>query len=600
MFRQKLVAQRYLWLLAGTLLVLGGCNRKSAEDTGTNKSAESPTPSGSTPATGPAPKSNTGGSSDSKDTRPSNGDAARPSLTQFTDIADEAGIDFQFFADQVPGRFFLVESMGGAAAWLDFDLDGHPDLCLPNGSEISAESPQHHNELFRNCGGRFERVSAASGTDHTAYAFGVAVGDFDADGFPDLFITNWGPNTLLRNNGDGTFTELESETWSDSLWSTGCVWFDANNDGLPDLYIANYLQTTLQDKKTCLYHGLPGYCGPQNFEPQADQVIVNNGDGTFRDATEALGFRVAPAYSLGVMATDLTNDSRPEIVVATDMTANSLFVQDPSGRWADHGSPAGVAAGGNGELEAGMGIACADFDGDQHFDFLLTHYYEKKNTLYRNLGDLVFSDNSLRSGIALTSTRFLGFGTNVLDVNGDAAPDLFIANGHVLGPNHDPNAMTAQVLLNNGRGRFRDVSADCGEYFSRRVLGRGSATADFDHDGDLDVAVVHLDQPLALLEASGAPASWLGLNLRAPTRTGLAGGRVEVRSAGSTRVIPLTAGGSYLSVSDPRVVLTLPEPQDAELSVRIVWPGGESMEFKDLKRNRYWDIGPGRVHPSVY
>ena len=527
--------------------------------------------------------------------------AAPPAKTadtvRFRDVAKDVGIDFRFNADQVPDRFLLVESMGGAMAWCDFDLDGWLDLYLLNGNQIASPDESITNQLFRNRLGQFEAVTTASETGDSGYAFGVAVGDFDVDGFPDLYVTNYGANVLLRNNGDGTFSSEADEVAADSLWGTGCVWFDANNDLLPDLYVANYLTASVDSNKVCDHENGRIYCGPQQFEAQSDKVLVNNGDGSFRDATEELGFTVPPAYSLGVMSVDLNQDARPELIVATDMTDNSLFVQGEDGTWSDQASVAGVDTSGNGLKEAGMGIACDDFDGDGELDFYLTHYYEKKNTLYRNLGGMVFADDSLRSRVAATSQNFLGFGVNVIDVNRDNQPDLFVANGHVLGPNHTPSEMTAQILLNQ-KGRFTDISADSGKYFGRKVLGRGSATADFDNDGDTDIAVIHLDQPFSLLldEAPGSNA--LTLEVLPGDRSRFAGGLVTITTGETTIRRPLLAGGSYLSASDPRIRCFLPSAAtDIEVTVQLP---GESPQQYQLPAAGHWRLTPDGALPAVW
>jgi len=506
---------------------------------------------------------------------------------RFVNAAKRVGLEHTFHADQVPNRFLLVESMGGAAAWLDYDRDGWQDLYLTNGNSIARPDPDHKNQLLRNAGAKLVGVTEQSSAGDVGYAFGVAVGDFDLDGFDDIYVTNYGANSLLRNNGDGTFTHVKAGV-EDKRWGVGCVWFEANGDGLPDLYLANYLDVSPASSEVCQYHGKPGYCGPQHYQAQSDRVFVNNGDGTFRDATAALGFEIKPAYSLGVACVDLNGDQQSEIVVATDMTPNLLFVRSADGKWTDRAGASGVDTSSTGELEAGMGIACADYDNDSRPDFMLTHYYEKKNTLYRNLGDLIFADESARSRMQLHSLGFLGFGTNVIDVNRDAAPDLFIANGHVLGPNHDPSEMTAQVLLNDGRGRFDDVSSTSGSYFFKRQLGRGSADADFDNDGDRDIAVVHLDRPVALLEDRGKNPNWIGLIINSPSRTGLAGGRVEVRCGDWARTIPLVAGGSYLSVNDARVITAVPSA--GTVRVRCMLPGIAAIEA-EIPRNRYVRVG---------
>lgn len=590
-----------LALLSCCLFALAGCGGKK-------EPAETKSSSKSKPAGRVTSESDNGNSKNSAKavTNKPKGDETKPSpstilwakvkLARFANVARQVGVDHQFYNDQVAGRFLLVESMGGAAAWFDFDRDGWQDLYLTNGNTVPQVSQDYQNQLLRNIGGTFSNTTTESNSGNTGYGFGVAIGDFDLDGFDDVYITNYGMNSLLRNNGDGTFSSVKAGI-EDKRWGAGCVWFDANSDGLPDLYVANYLDVSVATSEVCQYHGKPGYCGPQHYDAQSDRVFVSNGDGTFRDATATLGFDIKPAYSLGVACLDLDGNLQPELVVATDMTPNSLFAQGTAGRWADQAGAAGVDTSSTGELEAGMGIACADYDCDARPDFLLTHYYEKKNTLYRNLGDMIFSDESARSRIQRHSLEFLGFGTNAIDVNRDAAPDLFIANGHVLGPNHDPSEMTAQILLNNGRGRFDDVSASSGSYFFKRQLGRGSADADFDNDGDRDITVVHLDQPVALLQDRGKNPHWIGLIIESPSRNGLAGGRIEVSCGGWNRTIPLVSGGSYLSVNDARILTAV--PSDGTVDVRCHLPGGVVFEGK-APRNKYVRLGPRGIQQQPW
>lgn len=580
----------FLILIAPTLLV--GCGKKTTPDKSTAKTGNTSLPKeASDAAKKPRTKS---------DSTPAVHPEREVDTTpiDLVDVAKERGIDFQYHADMVPGRFLIVESMGGTMAWFDFDKDGAQDLYLLNGNKIAAPTDDLQNQLFRNVGGSFRQVEQ-SGTGDVGYGFGVAIGDFDVDGFPDIYVTNYGPNALFRNNGDGTFSSATTDVLANADWGTGCVWFDANGDRLPDLFVGNYGEVTIASSKVCQYNGQPGYCGPNQLPPQKDRVFVNNGDGSFSDNTDALGFAVEPVYSLGVVAVDLNDDAFPELIAARDLTPNGLFVKGQSGVWSDQGVAAGVSASGDGKLEAGMGIACADFDGDHSVDFMLTHYYERKNTLYRNLGDLVFADDSYRSRIAAASMFFLGFGTSVLDINRDSAPDIFVTNGHVLGPNHNPCEMSGQMLLNNGKGRFLDISDRCGPYFKRKLLGRGSATVDFDNDGDCDIGVGHCDQPFTLLEDRMPNPNWIGLDIVSPDRCGTAGGHVVVQCGEINRRLPLLSGGSYLCVSDSRLRLALPSGSES-VNVTVVFPGGAKRELKGLGRNQYWTVTSENAEPTVW
>lgn len=531
-----------------------------------------------------------------------------PQVTpQFIDVASQSGIRFTYFNDAVPGRFLLPEVMGGGAGWLDFDRDGLLDLMLTNGCRL----PKHydtpadvHRRLFRNVGdGRFEDVSVFAAFVGQEFGQGCCMADLNADGFDDIYLTNYGPNALLLNNGDGTFCDVtEPSNVGDPMWSTGAAWLDADSDGDEDLYVVNYLNVTMENHKTCRYDDILGYCGPGSFEGVPDRLYLNQGDGRFVESAAQLGFLrpSGPDKGMSVVVLDLDNDLIPEVYVANDMEANSLFTRqvhsrdiDPTVNYREMAVDGGCAVGGGGQVEASMGIACADYDGDGNTDLMLTHYFSQKNTLYRNLGGLQFHDDSYVSRIAPISMLFVGFGVIALDYDRDMAPDLFIANGHVLGPNLEPNEMTAQLLRNNGRGHFEDVSSSAGEYFSEKRLGRGVASADYDNDGDLDLAVASLHRPVALLR-NDTPTGrhFIGLQLSTPHRVRPIGGRVVVTCNGKRQVQSVVSGGSYLAASDTRLLFGLSDSDVAD-SVQILWPSGRVDEFRNLRGDRYWVVLEG-------
>ena len=530
----------------------------------------------------------------------------------FSNIAASSGIGFQFYADRVPDRYFLPEVMGGGAAWCDFDRDGWLDLYLMNGSELQPKHlgrREYRNGLFRSLQGQqFADVSMASGSDDAGYGQGCACGDFDADGFPDLYLTNYGANVLLVNNGDGTLSDTTIAAGvGDERWGTSSVWVDIDGDGLLDLYSANYMDATLRNNQVCLYGEKPGYCGPGRYAGVPDLVYISNGDGTFRESAVELGFNSFAGKGLAVAVTDFDGDFRPEIYVANDMEANMLYTRTGTGpaggissgvHYHDIAPGAGCAVSGDGMNEASMGISCADFDHDGLVDIYLTHYYQMKNTLYHNLGGMLFEDDSYRTGIAATSLPFLGFGTVPLDYNGDGFADLFIANGHVLGLAVDPSAMTPQLLLNNGKGSFSDVSKSAGDYFQELSLGRGVAGADYDNDGDLDLAVSHLDRPVALLRNETVTDSgFLGISLERVDRVPPLCARVTAEIGDQSTTQILGTGGSYLSTSDGRLLFAVRDAT-ATVNVEVCWPSGKVDTFDGLSPNSYWRIVEGK-QPEV-
>jgi enediyne biosynthesis protein E4 len=527
---------------------------------------------------------------------------------QFRNVAGELGVRFERFSDTVPDRYFLPEVMGGGVAWFDFDLDGLLDLFATNGCRLIQPDPAqttHVDRLFRSRpDGRFIDVTESSATGDNRYGQGCAAGDFNADGFPDLYVTNYGRNTLLVQNGDGTFEDVtDAAGVGDESWGTSTVWFDANHDDHADLYVVNYLDVTPSNSRVCTYGGIEGYCGPGQWEAVDDIIYLNLGDGRFQIAPK-VDADSAHGKGLAVAVCDFDTDGRAEVYVANDMAPKYLFVEtegppsEDAPLYRDVASASGCAVSGEGRNEAGMGIACADFDGDGHVDIFLTHYYHHKNTLYRNLGSLIFEDDSWRSRSAATSYESLGFGIDPLDFDHDGDEDLFIANGHVLGPRHVPNEMKQQLLENDGHGVFYDVSDGAGDYFTVPCLGRGAAGGDFDNDGHVDVAVSHLDQPLAILRnETRTPHHYIGLELLPRNRIAASGGRAIVTAGGRRRVVPIVGGGSYLSSPDPRIVVGLGE-YDGPVQIEIVWPGRQTDTYPDLAPDRYWRFcegGPGRV-----
>ena len=539
-----------------------------------------------------------------------------PDVTpRFSDIAESVGIQFTRFNDIVADRFFLPEIMGGGAGWIDFDNDGCLDLYFTNGCQLepgNSRSTEHVNRLYRNNVDTFNDVTRASNVGDKGFGQGCAIGDFNGDGFADIFVANFGRNVLYANNGDGTF-DIHSESATpireaakpasdfDGLtpvWSTSAAWFDADQDDDLDLYVVNYLDVTMKTHKICTENGKRLYCGPGHYEPVSDQLFLNQGDGSFSEQGTELGFLASQGRGLAVSILDLDQDLRPEIYVANDMSPNHLFSRSATDQlnavqYREQGVDAGCASSRSGEFEASMGIACADFNRDGRCDLFLTHYYHKKNTLYLNLGGLQFEDASRSSKIAATSYGFLGFGTAAFDYDRDGACDIMVANGHVSGPNHPPEAMRAQLLRNDGNGRFEDISHHSGDYFRQTWIGRGLASGDFDNDGDVDVVMTHVKRPWALLRNdTQTERTYLGLDLKTQSRVPPIGGRVVVHS-NVKQVIPLAAGGSYLCSSDRRVLIGLAE-NEVPVDVEVYWPSGRVDKFTFDVANTYWTILEGR------
>ena len=530
-------------------------------------------------------------------------------LPRFIDVTLEAGIEFTFHNDAVPGRYFLPEVMGGGVAWIDVDHDGWLDLFLANGRSLDPSAPNANQptcRLYRNLHGeRFSEITAPSGAGITLFGQGCAVGDYDSDGFADLFVSGFGPDVLLSNAGDGTFHDVTAAAGvSDPEWSSSTLWVDLDGDQNLDLYVTNYMDVTWENLKVCEYGGRPGYCGPGSYAGVQDKAYLSRGDGTFEESSERLGLRAENGKGLSVVAVDFDDDLIPELYVANDMTANFLFTRraEPGYQpisatlYREVATESGCAVSGSGLNEASMGISLADFDGDGRIDIYLTHYYHMKNTLYRNLGNLLFDDASYYSRAAATSLESLGFGTAPLDYDRDGDFDLFIANGHVLGPEQQPNAMRPQ-LLRNDEGIFADVSSTAGQYFDRLWIGRSVAAGDFDNDGDVDLAISHLNSPCVLLRndtpTKGRP--FVGLELKTADGKTPVGGRVVLRTNKRQRTFPVSTGGSYLASADDRLRMSWPETEELK-EIEIHWPSGRVDRLGNVSVlfDQYWRVREGQ------
>lgn len=579
--------RRYVCLL-WLLVVFAGCQRAPV----------------ALPETSVEPSSRATVSTTPIDVRDSKETSVSDVAPRFVVVTPEIGVDFTFDSDVVAGRFFLPEIMGGGLAWIDVDGDGWLDLFAANGCPLNPSATTTAagtSRLWRNREGEaFVDITTPAQAGVVMFGQGCAVADFDSDGFSDLFIAGYGPDRLLRGQGDGTFRDVTDESGvSGPEWTAGGVWVDLDGDRDLDLYCVNYLNVTLANHQVCQFGERRGYCGPGSYDGVQDQCYLNAGDGTFQNGTDEMGFRAANGKGMSVAAVDLDDDLVPEIYVANDMTANYLFRRVPGGsttelpRYEDVAASSGCAVGGSGASEASMGISLADFDGDGRTDIYLTHYFHMKNTLYRNLGGLIFDDISNRSRVAATSYESLGFGTAALDYDRDGDPDIFVANGHVLGPAQQPNEMRPQ-LLNNDKGVFRDVSSSAGTYFKELLLGRCVAACDFDNDGDLDLAVSHIGRPMVLLRNDTPVASqpFVGLTFRTTDRTLPVGGRVVLRTSRRGITYPIVAGGSYMAAQDSRLLLSWPETEELE-QIEIHWPSGHIDHLKDVELRRYCEVSEG-------
>ena len=509
---------------------------------------------------------------------------------QLVDVTQAIGLDFAHY-NGFSGEYYYVETFGAGAAFLDVDGDGWLDLYLVNGAPLSGERPDPipANRLYHNTGaGGFADVTAASGAGHTGYGMGCAAADYDADGDVDLYVTNVGPNLLLRNEGAGRFADATAAVGGDDArWGTSCGFLDYDLDGDLDLYATNYVDFDPQKNIVCAEGGIRSYCEPKFYEPVGD-VLYRNEDGQFRDVASEVGI-IHKGRGLGVAFADYDLDGDTDIYVANDGTMNFLY-QNQGNRFAEVGLYAGGRYNEDGLAEAGMGVEFGDWDNDGFQDIFVTNFAQETNTLYGNDGQGQFYDITLRAGLAECSYKPLGFGTNFLDYDNDGDLDLFVANGHVMDkitqvhPDHaypQPN----QVLCNQRGTRFVDVSARLGPALAAAAVSRGSATADYDNDGDLDLLVTNVAATPNLLRNDGGNRQhWLTIQLGGTSQHA----RVAVTAGGQRQVKERQAGGSYLSSSDPRLHFGLGEATRATVEIR--WPDGTLQKMEEVAADQILHI----------
>lgn len=509
-----------------------------------------------------------------------------PEGIRLVDRAADLGVSFTY-SNGARGQLLMVESIGGGAGWLDIDQDELPDVYFAQGGipDTPDADSRPVDTLFRQlCDGTFSDVTNASGTGDKNYSQGVAVGDFDDDGFDDILVTNVGQNTLYRNCGDGTFANSSDALPAiDSRWSSSAAWADLDQDGYLDLYVCNYLQYDPLHPLECLKDGHPALCHPRQIEAWPDECYRNVGNGTFERVTDAWGLSGPGNKALGVAIADFTNDGRPDIYVANDTTANFLFVRQPDGRFQDEALRRGVALNQAGDAQASMGVAVADYDKNGLPDILLSHFTGESNTLYQNQGDFGMQDVSSTSGIRKHSFPKLGFGIVMQDFNADGFQECLIANGHIDERNADFDGYEQHPqLLSFDGSQWQDVSEGASPYFARKLVGRGIATADADGDGDLDAIVVHQNQPAAFLINESEQGHWLQLRFTGVTsnRRGV-GCRVVVQGKDGKSVAQLVAGTSFASAHQPVLVFGMGN-DNSPVEIEVQWPSGIVQSLRNV------------------
>jgi len=556
------------------------------------------------------------------DTAPAAESVAEP---PFLERAREVGIDFVHF-NGMSGEFFIAEVLGPGGALIDYDNDGDLDVFIVQGAMLGRDKDIREatfppvgplppgDRLFRNLLGetgdlRFVDVTDDAGIVSTGYGMGVAAGDYDADGFVDLYVTNFGPNVLLRNDGDGTFTDVTDRSGTaEDRWSTSAAFFDYDGDGRLDLFVCNYVDFTLANHKACYSEtSARDYCGPLSYQAYPNRLFRNLGDGTFDDVTATS--RIARGYGggLGVVCSDLDGDDRVDIYVANDKRANLYWVNLGDGTFRDDALLAGCALDADGRTEGSMGVDAGDFDADGDQDLFVTNLSDETATLYRNDGTGLFDDATVEAGLAAPSLTFTGFGTAWVDYDNDGWLDIIVVNGEIktieaLAARGDPYPLhqTKQIYRNRGDGHFEEITAQAGDAFRLSEVGRGAAFGDVDNDGDTDVLVLNNNGPARLLvNQVGNRNSWVGVRMMdRDGRLDVPNTRVEiVRRDGSSLWREVRTAASYLSANDPRVLVGI--GADSEIrSVRARWPGGDVEEWSDVPVGRYTTLRRGTGRPG--
>jgi hypothetical protein len=498
----------------------------------------------------------------------------------------------------------LPESIGPGCAFLDYDNDGWMDIFLVNSGKSSFYTPDHplKNGLYHNNhDGTFTDVTDKAGVAGGGYGMGVAVGDYDGDGFPDIYVTQVGKNTLYHNNGNGTFTDVtEKAGVAAPGWSTSAVWFDYDNDGKLDLFVPKFVPP---DKGTTCGMAPDGhrhYCIPKTFEPSVSVLFHNNGDGTFTDVSQKAGLTKLYGKPWGAVATDIDNDGWMDLWVSNDTVPNFLFHNKGNGQFEEIGLEADVAYSADGKARSGMGVESADYDEDGYMDLFVANIDEEIFALYRNNHDKTFADRAMETGLGMGTRWLSGWGLRFIDYDNDGLQDIFLANGFPDdGVDETPTEVTYKqplVLFHNEGKTYKDVSKQAGPIFQQKFAARGLATGDFDNDGSVDVLVCVNDAaPILLHNDSGRQNHWLGVSLVGTKSNRDAIGARITYSIGNTKHYRMrTSGGSFLSSHDPRIVLGAGKAAKIDW-LEIKWPGpsGKVERFTNLPVDRYVTITEG-------
>ena len=542
------------------------------------------------------------------------------SPVQFVDVAQQAGLHDPNVWGGVDHKRSIIEAKGSGLAFYDYDHDGWLDIYLTNGDRLDAHWPAGKaptSRLYKNNrDGTFTDVTEKSGLARTGWQTGVCVGDYNNDGWDDLFCCFWGHNILFRNNGDGTFTDVTQKAGlyqKDVRWGAGCTFLDYDRDGFLDLFICNYIKLDPEKIPSadathyCQWKGVPIMCGPRGLPADTNILYRNNGDGTFTDVSEKAGIlRPGPRYSITSVSYDFNNDGWPDIYVAVDSEPSILFQNNHDGTFTDVAVMANCAYSDSGHEQAGMGVAVADYDCDGWFDIFKTNFADDTCNLYHNNGDGTFNDVTFAAGTGVNSS-YVAWGCGFIDYDNDGWPDILQVNGHVY-PEIDSYGFDQKfknprlVYKNLGSGRFKDVSAEMGPGISEHYSSRGAAFGDYDNNGGMDALVLNMnDLPSLLRNDGGNRQNWIKIKLVGTTcnRTAI-GARVRVITGKHIQMDEVHSGGSVMSQSDLRLHFGLGKSETVD-AIEVKWPTTQKVErFTQVKANQILTIREGHgIFPTA-
>jgi len=534
--------------------------------------------------------------------------SGRPFNARFLDIGHRAGLGAPVIYGGVEGKKYIVEATGCGCAFIDYDNDGWMDIFILSGTRLEGAPEGTTNRLYKNNrDGTFTDVTEKAGLHSVGWACGVCVGDYNNDGFDDIFCARFGHNILYRNNGDGTFTDVTKEAGlrsEDQHWGAGCSFLDYDRDGHLDLFVSNYVRFSFDQapipgqNSSCIWLGIPVACGPRGWPTGRHWLYRNNGDGTFTDVSERAGIaRASSSYGMTVAATDFDEDGWPDIYVACDATPSLLFMNNHDGTFREEGVLRGVALNDDGMAQAGMGVGVGDYNLDGHLDIFKTHFADDRNILYRNDGKAYFFDATASSRLGV-ETRYVCWGAGIVDLDNDGYPDLFMTTGHV-DPKIEkklpryPSKTPRAVFRNLGQGVFEELVEQAGPGIRAPHCSRGCAFGDFDNDGDIDMVIVNLNEPPSLLRNDLAgKANWIKVKLEGTQSNRSAiGARALARYGGKTQAQAVLSQSSFFSCNDPRLHFGLGTSVAADLE--IFWPSGLCETYKGMQANRLLTIREG-------